>query len=156
MLNIRKTEAGLFAVDVDGHQYEFEKWGAEDGLDTLLDITKITGKSLGLAVGGLFAEKPEDGEAKKLSPDLIGQIMEALIQGIGDKKTAKELVKKFASERCFCEGAKVVFNSHYKDRYDHLFKVVRAGLEVQYGNFLGALLGSAGISMPKAVMNRVL
>lgn len=157
MLDIRKTEFNLYAVDIDGSTYEFEKWDADTGLDVLLDLTKITGKSLGLAVGGLFGDKKEgeeDGPKKGLSSDLMGQVMEALVERL-DKKVCMALIKKFASEKVVCEGAKINFNSHYKDKYNLLFKVVRAGLEVQYGNFLGAVLANVGVTPPKAVTNRV-
>lgn len=152
---LSKTDAGLYAETIDSLEYEFEKWGAEESLDTLLDIAKITGKPLGLAVGAFFKEGVE-GEKKEINPDAIGDIMEALVERL-DKKTCMYLIKKLAADKVFCAGVKIKsFDLHYKDRLDHMFRVVKTALEVQYGSFFGALLGSAGISMPtKAIMNRV-
>ena len=150
---MRKNESGLYEVEIDGLKYEFEKWGAEDSYDVLLDIAKICGKPLGLAVGALFGKGGLDTD---FNPDMIGTVMEALVQGIGDKAITKAITKKLTAEKCFCDGQKINFNSHYQDRLDHMFKVLLAALEVQYGNFFAALLGLLG-SKPsfKGLVNRV-
>lgn len=151
---LRKTDAGLWATEIEGITYEFEKWGAEDATDTLLDLTKITGKSLAVAIGSILSK---DGEEKKsINPDIIGQIVDCLMQGLSDKATCKALIRKFSSEKCFCNGAKINFDQHYRDRLFHMILVIKAALEVQFGNFFGALLGSAGITVPKTmpIMNR--
>lgn len=149
-----KNEVGMYEVLVDDHKYEFEKWGAEDASDALLDIITIVGKPLGMGAAVLFS-KNEDGEKQKADPDLIGSIMEALTTNVGkNKATVKMLIKKLSSEKVLCDGAKINFNLHYKDRMSHMLKVVSSGLEVQFGNFFEELLGRSGITVPQGIMNR--
>jgi hypothetical protein len=143
---VTKTDAGLYEVEVDGQKYEFSKWGAEDALDVLLDIAKIVGKPLGAAFGA-FAGKDDDGKSKldqEFNPDMLGTVFEALTDRM-DKGVVKGLIKKLAAgNNVFCDGKPVTnFNLHYQDKLPHLFKVVQAALEVQYGNFFVALSGIA-------------
>lgn len=157
-MSVRKNDAGLYEVEIDGTKYEFEKWGAEDATDALLDIAGIVGKPLGMGVAALFG-RDEDGKAgmdKKLDPDAIGKVMEALSGQVGaNKAIVKGLIKKLASEKVIANGAKITsFNTYYSDRMSHLMKVVRAGLEVQYGNFFGEILGASGVSLPQSLMNK--
>jgi Phage tail assembly chaperone protein, TAC len=147
---LHKTPAGLFAEVIDGKTYEFEKWGALEAVDTLIDLSKITGKPLGMGIANIFSKD----DKTQMDPNVMGAIMEALTGNL-KKKLTRRLIMKFSSEKCFCEGKPINFDQHYRDNLFHLFKVVRAGLEVQYGNFIGAVLGSAGVSLPKpAIMNR--
>ncbi len=146
-MEITKNEGGLFEVQIDDATYEFEKWGAEEALSTLLKIAKIAGKPIGLAVGAIMGGEEEKGTKglleKKISPDLLGLVFDSLTDKL-DEGVVVSLIKKIGSEKVLCNGAKINFNKHYEDRLDHLLKVVAAGLEVQYGNFFGALLGLVG------------
>lgn len=152
-----KNEAGLYEIDIDDKKYEFQKWGAEEALDALLEIAAITGKPLGMGAAAMFG-KDENGGAgldKQIDTNIIGTIMEALSTQIGaNKLIIKALVKKLSSEKVLCDGGPVNFNTHYQDKLAHLFKVVQAGLEVQFGNFFGALLGATGVKLPKGITNR--
>lgn len=153
MKAVRNEASGFYEVEIDGQRYEFEKWGAEASYDTLLDMAKVIGKPLGLAVaafggGGLDEELPKDA---------VAAVFDAICQGLGDKTLTKALTKKVVAEKVYCDGKKVVFDEHYKDRLDHMFRVLWAGLEVQYGNFFAAILALVAASQPrlKALMNRV-
>lgn len=154
---MKPNEAGLFEVIIDDKKYEFAKWGAEDATDTLLDLAAIVGKPLGLGLAALTG-KDEEGKSgldKKIDPNIIGSVMEALSQNVGSNKaTIKALIKKLSSDQVFCDGAKINFNLHYQDKTLHMFKVVRAALEVQYGNFFAALQGFGGILKPQGLTNR--
>lgn len=155
-MSASKNSAGLYELEIDGEKYEFEKWGADEGVDVLLDIARIVGKPLGMAIGSLMGsdEDGNKGADKSFNPDVIAQIMEALSQSL-DKATCKVLIKKLSSEKIYCNGAPIKFNLHYQDRYSHLMKVVSAATEVQFGNFFGAVLGVAGVKMPSKITNRV-
>lgn len=156
---VERSPEGRYDVTVDDKLYSFEKWGAEESLTNLLKIAKMVGKPLGMAVGGVI-DKVNPGQKltdMDLSPDLIGLVFEALTDRM-DEGAIVALVKKLSSDRVLCEGAKITFNSHYEDKLGHLFKVVKAALDVQYGNFFDALLGSLGASkaQTKSVTNREL
>lgn len=138
--------SGLIEKEIDGIKYEFEKWGAEEALDTLLKISKVAGKSLGIALSSLTTT--EEG------PNFLALAFDALT-GNMDEKLCMSLVKKLTSEKVFCQGAKIQsFSVHYQDRLMHMFKVAQAALEVQYGNFFEELLGIVGVTRT-AVSNRV-
>lgn len=157
-----KNESGLYEVIIDERKYEFEKWGAEDSTDTILDIAAIAGKPIGLGIATIF--KKDDVEGKKgldkaFDPDVVGMILESLSERVGTNKSIiKALIKKLSSDKVLCDGAKIQFNTHYQDCLDHLFRVVRAALEVQYGNFFAAFLalqpGSPAKAINKAIQNR--
>lgn len=160
---IEKNESGMYEATIDDQRYEFEKWGADDAMDALLDIAALLGKPIGLGLSAMFKKDDESGEKKNLlekdfNPDVIAQVMEALTDRVSaNKAMCKGLIKKLSSDKVFCEGKKVTFNSHYQDRLDHLFRVVQTALEVQYGNFFAAFLGASGVKVPTAVkgmMNR--
>lgn len=157
-----KNELGMYDVEVDGKTYSFEKWGADDSTDTMLDISAIVGKPLGMAIGSFF-KKDKDAEeapAKKKSffdrdfdGDAIASVMEALTDNVAKNKViCKDLIKKFCSKNVLCDGAKINFNLHYEGRLVHMLKVVKAGVEVQYGNFFDELLDLAPIKRVKGTI----
>lgn len=155
-MGAEKNETGLYEAEIDGQKYEFEKWGAEEALSNLLKLSKILGKPLGIAFGAVG--KPEEGMPgqklldKELDPNIIAMAIEALTNNL-DEASAISLIKKLSSQNVFCNGAKIIFNVHYQDKLDHLFKVVYAALEVQYGNFFSAVLGLVGTKQ-RGVMKR--
>lgn len=154
---IAKNENGFYQADIDGHVYEFEKWGADDATDTILDIAAITGKPMALGAAAVFG-KNSDGEKnldQKFDPNMIAIVMESLTQQVGaNKAIIKALIKKLSSDKVMCDGKKVNFNLHYQDRLDHLFKVVKSGVEVQFGNFFAALFAGGGFN-PQAMMSMI-
>jgi hypothetical protein len=160
MAAVKNPETGLYDIEIEGLQYSFQKWGADSSTDALLDLSGIVSKPLGAGVGALFGKKKDEaeGDAKPNQAESIGLIMEALLDRVSaNKGICKALIKKFASENVLCDGKKISFDSHYTDRMPHLFKVVQAAVEVQFGNFFGEFLGSVGIKMPKTggITNRV-
>jgi hypothetical protein len=157
-MSISKNEIGLYETEIDGDKYEFEKWGAEDASDVLLDIITIVGQPLGMGAAALFG-KDEDGVKgidRDMDPDIIGKIMESLTGNVGKNKlVVKSLLKKLSTDRVQCNSKPIAsFNIHYRDKLFHMTKVVRAGLEVQFGNFFDAVLGQNGIKVPKGIINR--
>jgi hypothetical protein len=147
-MEITKTESGLYAVDVDGSLYEFAKWGAEKAMDTFLDITGIIGKPLSALMAAIHASQVDGAESQAITIDTAAAIAEQLTSNIGThKKTCMAVIKRLTSgPEVFCDGKKVDFDTHYASRISHLFEVVRAAVEVQYGNFFeDALRATTGI-----------
>lgn len=134
---IKKNAAGMYETDIDGKTYEFSKWGAEDSVDALIDIGGLVGGPIGNAIGSIAGGEGMD---KEFKPEMVGLILESLTKNLsGNKAISKALIKKMASQDVMCEGKSINFNDHYSDSLPHLFKVVRAAFEVQYGNFFDAL-----------------
>ena len=136
-MDFTRTEAGLQAKEIDGHTYEFAKWGAEESLSTLLDIGTIIGKPLGAAAGRLDMESLQDRRIE-LPVDAIGIIVEHLAGEVGThKKLAMSLIKRLATTGILCDGKAIAFDLHYRARLPHMLDVVAAAVEVQYGSFFG-------------------
>lgn len=153
---IKKNESGLFETDIEGHKYEFEKWGAEDATDVLLDIATLVGKPLGVGIATVVDKLKGDKLDEKIDPNLVGSIVEAMTEKAGTHKAmVKGLIKKLSSEKVLVDGKPIAFNSYYQDRLDLVFKVVSAALEVQYGNFFAAITGPVGLATAKGLINRV-
>lgn len=139
---IEQNTEGLYDVVINEETYSFSKWGAEESLSNLIKISKIVGKPLGILLGnalgnsepeGLFGE--EKGIlSKEFKPDMLALALEALTNNM-DEKSMIPIIKSVVSKDVFCNGAKINFNTHYGSNLMLMFKVLKAGLEVQYGNF---------------------
>jgi len=142
-MEFTKTEMGLYAAEIGGRQYEFSKWGAGEAMDTLLDLASIVGKPLGAMAQGMDPAAAAE-KRVEVTIDAIGTIVEQLASQVGaNKKTCLALIRKLATQGVLCEGKPVTsFDLHYKDQLAHLFDVLGANLEVQYGNFFGGLAGA--------------
>lgn len=121
---------------IDGDQYEFTQFGAKKSLRILMKLSKIVGKPL--AIAATMAKGPGSILDKEVNPDLIGEAVGALTEKLDEDEVLDLLEELSSRDTVLCNGKKIDFNSHYENRLDHLFKVVAAALEVQYGNFLGA------------------
>lgn len=147
-MEITKTEQGTYQVEIDGRQYEFSKWGAEAATDTLFDLALVLGKPLA-QLGAAMKTGEKTGEKFSLSVDVAGSIVEQLIAQMGtNKKLCMDIIRRMtAGETVMCDGKRITFNTHYQDRLPHMFDVLRAALEVQFGNFFGDVLRSAGLDL---------
>jgi hypothetical protein len=132
--------AGLIERVIDEHTYEFQKWGAEESVQTLLQIGGLAGKPLMQAVSAVGSQEGK----QKLELDVLGAAIGSLIENAHNPMTMA-LIKKLSSEKVLCDGKKINFDHHYQDRLDHLFRVVSAAVEVQYGNFFAAFRGAAAM-----------
>ena len=147
---MRKTEFGLYEVSVDGRTYEFEKWGAEESLDVLLDISSVVGGTIGSAIGGVLSG---DGLNTEVNAGMLAMVFENLSKNL-KKEVVKPIIKKLCSEKVLCDGKKINFNEHYKEDLFHMFKVAKAGLSVQYENFFTGVQGVVAPQRPVGVINR--
>lgn len=149
---MKKNESGLYECDVDGRNYEFEKWGAEESLDVLLDISSVVGGAIGTAIGNTISGQ---GLNTEIDAAMLSVVFEQLSKNL-KKEVVKPILVKLTSGRVLCEGKKVNFNEHYKEDLFHMFRVAKAALEVQYGNFFGAIQGVVAPKRPVGVTNRAL
>jgi hypothetical protein len=126
---------------IDGDEYLFTKFGAKKALQVFFKLSAIVGEPMAVAFGSL-----EPGKKKVLDADMnmegIGKAIAVLTSRL-DHPDAIQLIETIAgSPACLCNGKQIVFDKHYEGRLDHLLRVVTAAMEVQYGNFFGAILGS--------------
>lgn len=148
---IEQNAEGLYDVIIGDETYSFAKWGAEEALTNLIKISKMVGKPLGILLGGALGGEDETlfGEKKSLlereiNPDMISLAMEAITANM-DESSMIPLIKALTSKDVMCDGRRITFNKHYEGRMMTVFKVIKAGLEVQYGNFFEELLEVAPI-----------
>jgi hypothetical protein len=138
---MKKNESGLYEFEVDDITYETEKWGAEMSLSVLLKIAKITGKPIGLVLGSVIQG---GGLSTEISGDMLSDAVEALVSNM-DEEVCIGVIKQLSSgEKILCKSKPVKFDSHYQGRLGHLFKVVKASVGVQYGDFFAELLAIIG------------
>lgn len=140
-MSVTKNEAGRYEVVVpwhDGeHRFEFQKWGAEDQTDTLLDLMAVGGSALGSIASLVGAGSGLDTE---LTSSLFSGLMKQLTEGLTrDRAMTKRLVKKLSSDRVICDGVTVNWADRYKEDLALMFAAAKANLEVQYGNFFAAV-----------------
>lgn len=149
---------------VDGRTYAFEQLNTTTALKVLAKLTKIIGEPLMIGLGslpkkeqprpltaaGVPAPLPEpvkkkslgDFDLTELKTDVLGRAVAALTDRL-DETEVVALVRQLTSEKVLCDNAPVVFDSHFRGQTAHLFKVLMAALEAQYGDFLGAVTAKA-------------
>jgi hypothetical protein len=126
--------------EIDGHVYQFSKFGAKKSLKILRRILGIIGEPFAVAMGSAKG----DGKLfeRQIDPSILAGAIKSLIDR-ADEDTVIQLMEDLCGESgCLCDGKKVLFDTHYESRLPHLFKVFRAALEVQYGDFFGGSLGA--------------
>lgn len=148
----------LVQKTIDDKSYEFEQYNTTKSLKTLSQLTRLIGEPILLMIAsGLKDRKPEKAGKKKslldteLDNDLLAKAIKELVIRMGDDDDVLSLVKKLAIEGVLCDSKQIVFDLHYSggEGLAHLFKVVRAALEVQYGNFIAVLTESVGTLSPQ-------
>lgn len=157
---------------IDDKSYQFKQFNTTTSLQVLSKLTKLLGepillsmKALGIKmpekpkmgklVNGLpepVAVKPEEevtGEKllkKKLDPAMVTAALTGLLDRI-EEPGILELVKTFTTVDVTCDGNPINFDDHFgSGGLEHLFKVVKAAAEAQYGNFLNAVIGPKATS----------
>lgn len=147
-------ESGLHQATIDESRYEFELWGAQSSLETLFDIAAILGKPL-VQLVALAQNDPNANLADVLGPQaglagLDGIVEHLTAQLSTNRDKTLTVIQKLSSGSVLCDGKKFKFDAHYQNRLAHLFAVVRAAIEVQYGDFFAALAPLAGLRKAEA------
>lgn len=121
---------------VDSHTYAFTKFETSKGLDILERLIQLVGEPIAM-MGGMSAEEGVD----QNDSSILAKAMGALQSGMSKQKTAPLL--KDILVGATCDGKPIGFEIHFAQRYGHLFKVIWAALEVQFGDFLDVLKDAA-------------
>lgn len=130
---LQKNAHGLYETVIDKTTYCFSTWGTRRALDGLIELSDICGEFLAKAAG-VFTKK--DALKQEVSGDVLGDIMSSLVRGMTkDKNTTLNLIERLVTEGVSRDGKDVDFSRDFDENLLHLFKVLRAALEVQYGSF---------------------
>lgn len=134
---------GLEKKQVDGSTYSFSKYGAKKSLKILTRLTKIVGEPLAIGMAAASGNKSSGKSLleTELNPEVISRAARALVDRL-DEDDVMNLIIQLTSEDLLCDGKKINFDVHYNQKLPHLFKVLWAALEVQYGNFFDELTAS--------------
>lgn len=110
---------------VDGLSYEITKFSATKALRLFVRLGQYFGEALAI----LQNENPSVEVDNRMVSSLVSAIFKHL-----DENKAESLVKELL-ETTRCENKPILFDTHFQGRLLHLFKVLGAVLEVQYGDF---------------------
>lgn len=142
----------LITKDVDGALYEFEQMNTTTALKTLTTLTKLIGEPVMMTLGSVMKDlKPGakfkllDVDFNTLNADALAKAVKILIENMDDSRVV-DLVKRLTSEKVLCDHKPIVFDTHFSGKLGHLFKVLGAALEAQYGSFLDALTVGKAVS----------
>lgn len=134
--------------EIDGHEYQFARWGAKKSTKILIRLSRILGEPLSLAITSIKGDKQTRGKSvldRDFDMDIIGKAVRSLFERMSDENEVLDLIENLTSgDNVFSDGKKVIFDLHYQDRLGHMAKVLYAALEVQYGNFFGDVIGQFG------------
>lgn len=149
----KSSQSNLPCADINGIPYEFEVWGAEDALDTLLQLTGVLSKPLSSAVLGAATGTNNWRAAlaaMKASGGLEATVGHLSDQLLSNRPAVMGLIKKLSAYKVLKNGAPVEFARDYKGDLATPFRVAAACLEVQYGNFFDALRAIGGNTSPSS------
>lgn len=130
---------GLVKKEIDGKKYEFHKLGTKEGLRIFNQLLVMIGEPLVLAIAGLKGSGP------MLQRDIDGKMVGAAVHTLASRMQNDgviDLIENLTATKALCEGKKINFDTHYASDYEHLFNVLRAALEVQYGNFIAKFMSA--------------
>lgn len=122
---------------IDGEQYTFYQMNPRKSLKLMTRILKLIGAPVGTAFGG--HEKTKSVFDQDIN---IGVIVEKLCDRL-DENEVEYIIDQLLSQVTVAGKGEIskVFDEHFAGRLPHLFKVVFACLEVEYGDFLAGLSG---------------
>lgn len=129
----------LIPKNVDGIEYQFQKFGTKKSLRILIRLTKFLGKPAAALIGAFKGEGSL--VDRELDGDIIATAVSQLVDNMNEDDVLDLVEEITGRDNLLADGKKIVWESHYAGRLDHLFKVLYAGLEVQYGNFIAAIAG---------------
>ncbi len=142
----------LAKKEIDGALYEFQQFGAKKATKMLVRIGRIAGKPI--SIFGSQLAKGKDAVESLNSADMIAQIIGAFTEKL-DENDVLDIIETFTAVDVLCDGKKIhSFDHHFQNRLDHMFRVLWAALEVQYGNFFGAITAILPVAPKPPVSNR--
>jgi Phage tail assembly chaperone protein, TAC len=128
---------------IDNRTYEFFFLPPKDALRTLVRILKIVGEPIG-AITDLFSSfdgKSLDMKISELPPGIINNAVTALVNRLDEDQVMQIIEDLMGSTHVKTENDRgtrpIQFAVDFCGRIGHLFKVVKASLEVNYADFFG-------------------
>lgn len=128
----------LVTREIDGKQYEFHEFNTTQSLNISVRLGKILAKTLGMSLSA-FDFRSAKATLLDFNQEKIAGAVEALLANLDQKEVVDLVETLVAKDNVLCDGKRVVFNSHYAGNLPHLFRVLGAALEVQYGTFFAAI-----------------
>lgn len=118
--------------ELDSEKYVITMLAPTSALKMLTRLIKLIGEPLSLLYGD------SEQEVAKVLPKAVSALVSRL-----DENQVEGLVKDLL--KCVVyHNQPLNFELHFQGRLGHLFKLLAAVLEVQYGDFLGAMLAVGG------------
>ena len=130
---------------IDNQEYEFGQFPATGSLKILTRLAKIVGDPLGMFATAFGSDPKKNFLDQNISGDVINKAVKILVSNL-DENEVIDIVKALMSQ-VLCEGKPIVnFDVHFQGRLGHLFKVIKACIEVQYSDFFEGSLGFLNLS----------
>lgn len=124
---------------IDGEKYTFCQLPPKRSLKLMMRILRIVGPTLGVAVEGARTGAGVDIGALLTTDIDVSRIVSALCERL-DENEVEAIVDDLLSQTIHGGKGEVSrqFDVLFGGRLQHLFKVVYAALQVEYGDFLAA------------------
>lgn len=126
---------------IDEHKYEFYQFGAIQAVKVLTRLLKIIGEPIGMAITGV-GKKSKSILDQEIDKDALGKAIRALTERLDDNEVLSLI--NALMEQVLCDGKRIIFDTHFKGRIGHMFKVVKEAIEAQYSDFFEGGLGLLG------------
>ncbi|MCK5603281.1 hypothetical protein KAR91_15465 [Candidatus Pacearchaeota archaeon] len=142
---MRKTEER----EIDGESYEFHQLGAIKAHSLLLKVGKIIGPTF-----GEMADSSKGGIEGLLDADIdLGSVIQGLFERADDKivlGVITTLLSQAIHHGVGCLQNEAIVDEHFAGRLPHMYKVILASAEVQYGDFFaeGGMLSNLKSKVP--------
>ena len=133
---------------IDGKEYRIEQYLTTRGFLILKNLTALLGEPLVRLIAAIPKDAMKDGKfsvgaflATEAPLEKFGAIFSNALSKLSDED-AEKLMKDILVQT-FHGNTQVTekFETHFQGDYGHLFRVIAKTLEVQYGDFLGAITG---------------
>lgn len=136
---------------IDGVKYTFYQFNPRLGMKVLVKLAKIFGEPLGMIGESVISKGFKNVLASEVKELPVSKMVNSLVTRLDDSEVT-ELIDNLC-DNIICDGKnlKEIFDVHFQGEYLRLFKVVKAALEVQYGNFFAAILGLLESNPPATV-----
>lgn len=136
------------SIDIKGMTYTVAPLGPSATLDLLADLTKMIAPGLAPIFGtGKSLQTLLNSDTEDLKADFIGEAIKAFAQGI-DKAVIKRSIATLADVTTVqvtedkAPNLGKIYEAHFKTVHGlpELFTWIKFALEVQYGDFFGAVV----------------
>lgn len=129
--------------NIDGLEYTFYQFPATDGTKVLIRLSKLLGEPLGM-LGGDVLKGGIKGAVGTDAGHAIGKAVKALTDNIDVEETYNLIMMFFKHVQHNGNSLSDIYDVHFQGKYSLVFKILKAALEVQYGNFFGELAAMSG------------